>query len=322
MPASGHEFMCGPLSVEYMTIVLSAIPSASSSSSTWPDDLVVVEHRVVVRRLPAAGPPEVLVAGVRAEVHVRRVEPDEERGVGLVLAAHEVDRRVAELLVAGLHPLDRERAGVLDPLRPVAVRPRPDDAARAEPLAEVRELLVGRVVGMLRLLLGVEVVEVAEELVEAVHRRQELVAVAEVVLAELAGGVALLLERRRDRRVLGAQADVGTGEAHLRQPGPVRVLAGDERRTAGGAALLAVCVGEPGALVRDPIDVRGPVSHEAVAVTAQVRDPDVIAPDDQDVRLVSHGTSDSIRSREPAAASYPPWGEPPSPVLGDHPIRA
>ena len=48
-----------------------------------------------------------------------------------------------------------------------------------------------RIVEVLRLLLGVEVVEVAEELVEAVHRRQVLVAVALVVLAELAGGVAL-----------------------------------------------------------------------------------------------------------------------------------
>ena len=50
---------------------------------------------------------------------------------------------------------------------------------------------VGRVVGLLGLLLGVEVVEVPEELVEPVSGRQELVAVAEVVLAELAGGVAL-----------------------------------------------------------------------------------------------------------------------------------
>jgi hypothetical protein len=39
------------------------------------------------------------------------------------------------------------------------------------------------------------VVEVAEELVEAVVRRQVLVAVAEVVLAELAGGVAEALSR-------------------------------------------------------------------------------------------------------------------------------
>ena len=63
-----------------------------------------------------------------------------------------------------------------------------EDAARAELLLERRVL---RVVLVLRLLLGVEVVEVAEELVEAVHGGQELVAVAEVVLAELAGGVAL-----------------------------------------------------------------------------------------------------------------------------------
>ena len=36
----------------------------------------------------------------------------------------------------------------------------------------------------------IEVIEIAEELVEAVHRRQELVLVAKVVLAELAGGIA------------------------------------------------------------------------------------------------------------------------------------
>ena len=42
-----------------------------------------------------------------------------------------------------------------------------------------------RVVGILGVLLGVQVVEVPEELVEAVHRRQERVPVAEVVLAEL-----------------------------------------------------------------------------------------------------------------------------------------
>jgi hypothetical protein len=44
--------------------------------------------------------------------------------------------------------------------------------------------------GVFRLLLGVEVVEVAEEVVEAVDGRQELVAVAEVGLAELAAEVA------------------------------------------------------------------------------------------------------------------------------------
>ena len=54
----------------------------------------------------------------------------------------------------------------------------------------LRELVGVRVVELLGLLFGVEVVQVAEELVEAVHGRQVLVLVAEVVLAELAGGVA------------------------------------------------------------------------------------------------------------------------------------
>ena len=148
-----------------------------------------------------------------------------------------------------------------------------------------------RVVVELGLLLGVEVVEVAEELVEAVRGRQELVTVAEVVLAELAGGVALRLEGGRDGRVLGPQPDVGPGHPHLGQAGAVGVLPGDERRPPGGAALLAVVVGEPHALVGDPVDVRGPVAHQTVAVAAQVADPDVVTPDDQDVGLVGHVNS-------------------------------
>ena len=112
-----------------------------------------------------------------------------------------------ELLVHRFHALARERAGVLDGLladaaearilgRIVAVgRLALQHAARAELGAELGVL---RVVGVLRLLLGIEVVEVAEELVEAVHRRQELVAVAEMVLAELAGGVALRLQQLGD----------------------------------------------------------------------------------------------------------------------------
>jgi hypothetical protein len=62
-------------------------------------------------------------------------------------------------------------------------------------------------------------------------------------------------------------------------------LAGDERRPAGRAALLAVGVGEPHPLIGDPVDVRRPVAHQPVAVTAQVGDPDVIASDHQDVGL-------------------------------------
>ena len=59
---------------------------------------------------------------------------------------------------------------------------------------------------MFRLVLGIEVIEIAEELVEAMHRWQKLVAVAEMVLAELSGRVALRLEQIGNGRVLVRQA--------------------------------------------------------------------------------------------------------------------
>ena len=68
---------------------------------------------------------------------------------------------------------------------------------------------------MLGLLFGVEVVEVAEELVEAVHGGQVLVAVAEVVLAELSGRVALRLESVGDGRILVLQAQRRAWQARL-----------------------------------------------------------------------------------------------------------
>ncbi len=59
---------------------------------------------------------------------------------------------------------------------------------------------------MLWLLLGIEMVEIAEEFVEAVHRRHEFVAVSEVVLSELAGHVAHLAQQCCKRRILGRHA--------------------------------------------------------------------------------------------------------------------
>ena len=136
---------------------------------------------------------------------------------------------------------------------------------------------------MLRLILGVEVVEVAEELVEAVHRRQELVAVAEVVLAELAGHVAERLQQVGDGRILGLQALRRGGQPDLQQPGAHRALAGDEGGAAGGAGLLAVIVGEDPALIGDAVDVGRPVAHHAAVVGADVPVADVVTHDDQDV---------------------------------------
>jgi len=87
-----------------------------------------------------------------------------------------------------------------------------------------------------------------------------------------------------DRRVLTRDALLGARIADLAQARAVHALPGDERRAARGAALLAVRVGEPHPLVRDAVDVRGAVAHHAVAVTAEVADPDVVPPEDHDVR--------------------------------------
>ena len=141
-----------------------------------------------------------------------------------------------------------------------------------------------RIVGVLRLFLGVEVIEIAEELVEAVHRRQELVVVAEMVLAELAGGVAERLQRLGDGHVLGLQAEVGAGQADLGKAGAQRRLAGDERRAARRAALLGVIVGEHHAFAGDAVDVRRAIAHHAERIGADVGLSDVVAHDDEDVR--------------------------------------
>src|SRR5690606_38539319 len=93
------------------------------------------------------------------------------------------------------------------------------------------------------------------------------------------------LEQFRDGRILRLQTYGGAGYADLRETRAVSALAGDEGSAAGGAALLAVRVREAHPLVRDAIDVGRTVAHQSVAVAAQVRDPDVVPPDHEDVRL-------------------------------------
>src|SRR5262249_1678623 len=134
---------------------------------------------------------------------------------------------------------------------------------------------------------GVQVIEVAEELVEPVDRGQMLVAIAEVVLAELASGVAEVLEELRDRGILGLEAECRARHAHFGQAGADWRLPGDERGASRRAALLAIEVGEVRALFGDAVDVGGPVAHDAVVVAADVEPADVVAHDEQDVWLVS-----------------------------------
>ena len=115
-----------------------------------------------------------------------------------------------------------------------------EHAARSEALLELGTFV--RVVGVLGLLFGVQVVEVAEELVEAVNSGQILVPVAEVVLPDLGRPVAVRLQELGDRRVLGLEAHLCAGHADLEETGAIGVLSGDERGASGRTALLSVVV--------------------------------------------------------------------------------
>ena len=124
------------------------------------------------------------------------------------------------------------------------------------------------VVRVLGLLLGVEVVERAEEFVEAVRGGQRLVGVAQVVLAELRGRVALCLEELRP---------IVTSRACSPSLAPAGRLSGCrcgsrlcpvmKRGAAGGAALLAVPVGEHRAFLGDAVDVGRLVAHHGPGCT-------------------------------------------------------
>ena len=138
------------------------------------------------------------------------------------------------------------------------------DAARPESLVEFGEVLLRRPVGQLRFLFGIEVVEVAEELIEAMHGRQELIAIAEMVLAELAGCVAERLQEFGDGRVFRAQTHRRPGKADLGQSGAKTALPRDERSAAGGAALLAVGIGEEHPFGGDAIDVGRAIAHQSI----------------------------------------------------------
>ncbi len=192
------------------------------------------------------------------------------QGVLFFLGPDELDRGGNGLVVDGFHALLGECSGVFDLLTGdsavfVVDGGGLDHPARAEDLLEgttVRHDQVSGIVLVLRLFLGVQMIEVAEELVEAVVRRQMLVEVAEVVLAELPGRVALFLEKRSDGSVLFLHALRGPRHADLGKPRAEGRLPGDEGGSAGRAGLLGVVVGEDDALIGDPVDVGRLVAHQ------------------------------------------------------------
>src|SRR5438093_6350159 len=95
---------------------------------------------------------------------------------------------------------------------------------------------------MRRIFHCVEVIEIAEELVEAVDSGQEFIQIAEVVLPELAGRVALRFERGSDGASLRRNPDFGTRLADRGHACANRKLAHDEVGPTRRATRLGVIV--------------------------------------------------------------------------------
>ena len=144
-------------------------------------------------------------------------------------------------------------------------------------------LRVFGIVGQFRLFFGVQVIEIAEEFVESVHGWQELILVAKMVLAELAGGIAERLQHLSDGWIFRLKSEIGAGHADFGQSGAEWILAGNEGGASSRTTLLAVVVGEGDTFVGDAVDVRRSIAHLAAAEVADIPDADVIAPEDQDI---------------------------------------
>jgi len=113
-----------------------------------------------------------------------------------------------------------------------------------------------------------------------------------MVLAELAGGVAVGFQKRGDCGVLRAHSGRCTRKAHLAQSCAEHALTHDEGSTPRGAALLTVAIGKQHSFVSYTVDVGRLVAHHPAAVAAQVPVPDVISPDNQDIGFsVRHPSS-------------------------------
>src|SRR5262249_53993094 len=149
--------------------------------------------------------------------------------------------------------------------------------------SKVREVLFRRIIPQLGLFLRVQMVQVPKKLVEPMHCRQVLISVAQMVLPELTGGVALGLQQLGNCRIFCTDTDGCTRKAYLAQTRAEHALAGDECGPPRGAALLAVAIGEQHTFVGNAVDIGSLVAHHATTVAAEIPVADVISPYNEDV---------------------------------------
>src|SRR5208337_799322 len=130
------------------------------------------------------------------------------------------------------------------------------------------------------------VVQIAEEFVKAMYAREVFVHISEMILSELARFVTLRLQDSGKCDSPIGQSYVGTRLADGRQTCTYRQLAGDEIRATCGAASLGIVIGEHHALGSKFVEIWRPSGHDSSMVRADVKPPNVVAHDDENVRLL------------------------------------
>ncbi len=234
----------------------------------------------------------VLVREMGDDVHPGRIDPAEERLAVRFGLVNELQCDVTDFVVHGFHPLGKECACVFDflfadlsPARHLGgviliSGPAMDHVARAD---DVQQLLwIAWVRGVFH---RIEVIEVDEELIEAMHGRQVFIEIAEVVFAKLAGGLIEILKRACHRASRSGHPDFGSRLADGGQAGADGQLAGDEGCAPRRATRFSIVVSEKHAFFGEHVEVGRPASHHATVVSTDVPDADVVTHDDDDVRL-------------------------------------
>jgi hypothetical protein len=92
--------------------------------------------------------------------------------------------------------------------------------------------------------------------------REILVAIAEVIFAQLAGGVAERFECLSNGDVTRMRTDRRAGNTYLRHAGALRRLGGDEGRSSCGTTVFRIVIGEEFALFGDAVDVRSFITKD------------------------------------------------------------
>ena len=133
---------------------------------------------------------------------------------------------------------------------------------------------------------GVEVIKIAPIFLEPVRGRQGLGVISEMVLAELACGVAKIVQELGECRCTCPQVGRASGDFRQGHADAQRVHAGEEGSTPSRAALLGVISHEDRAFIADAIDVRRFADREAPVIDARLHPADVITHDEEDVRLL------------------------------------